>query len=69
MAEVISMKKTLAFVFAAVSVLALSSTSQASAPETQEADVGSCYSARPICIGTSPVCVCNYSMQCFWACR
>jgi hypothetical protein len=32
--------------------------------------IGSCASdPQPICISGRPVCVCNYSMQCFWSCR
>jgi hypothetical protein len=34
-----------------------------------EADIGSCYSVRPICIQGHPVCVCDIAMNCFWACR
>lgn len=35
-----------------------------------EADVGSCYSVAPICMyPTRPLCLCNQTMQCFWACR
>lgn len=34
------------------------------------ADVGSCYSVQPICMYPSQaVCMCNVSMQCYWACR
>jgi len=32
-------------------------------------DVGSCYSPQPICISGSPVCICDLSMNCLWACR
>lgn len=41
----------------------------ASTPRPAEADVGSCYSPRPICIGTQPVCLCSYTQQCFWSCQ
>lgn len=33
------------------------------------ADIGSCYSPRPICISGYPVCICDISLNCFWACR
>ena len=34
------------------------------------ADVGSCYSVQPICMYPSQaVCMCNATMQCYWACR
>jgi hypothetical protein len=67
--EVAFMKKILALVVVLSAVLAFSATSQAKTPEVQDADYGSCYSVAPICIGTSPVCMCNQMQQCFWACR
>jgi hypothetical protein len=35
-----------------------------------EADIGSCYSVRPICLAPQvPICICDIVRNCFWACR
>ena len=39
------------------------------APTDAKADVGSCYSVRPICLSGAPACMCDYSMNCYWVCR
>lgn len=36
---------------------------------TATADVGSCYSPKPICLSGQPVCLCTYTMQCWWGCK
>jgi hypothetical protein len=65
------MKKIAIALLVSVLVASFAVTSQAKQPEAAESDYGSCYSVRPICVGygTAPVCMCNQSMQCFWACR
>jgi hypothetical protein len=34
-----------------------------------KADIGSCYSPKPVCIGTHPVCICDITQNCWWACK
>lgn len=56
------MKKTIALVALALGILAAS--------EPAQADVGSCYSVQPICLGGQRVqCICDVARNCFWACR
>jgi hypothetical protein len=50
-------------------LLALGSAFALFAERPAAADIGSCYSARPICIQGHPACVCDYAQNCFWACR
>lgn len=62
------MKKIIAAVLASAFVLSTAASS-AAAPEEGLGDVGSCYSAQPICMYPQhPVCSCDYSMRCFWVC-
>lgn len=59
-----NMKKT------ALASLLLLALSYCLAPiPSASADVGSCYSPRPICVQGSVVCMCDVSLNCFWACR
>jgi len=59
-----STKKTVLLLVALTPLVGLCAEREA------EADVGSCYSVRPICLyPTTPICVCDIQMRCFWACR
>lgn len=62
-----AMKKLIVTAIACVFAVVASSAQAEPAPSEQ--DIGSCYSLRPICTMGSPVCMCDYSMNCFWACR
>lgn len=54
---------------AALAFVTVASAAQAKEAPS-EADVGSCYSVKPICMGSQrAVCVCDYAQNCFWACR
>lgn len=38
--------------------------------EPEPAGYGSCYEARPICVGGgSPTCMCTVTQRCYWVCR
>jgi hypothetical protein len=50
-------------------LLAIGSLYAVFAERPAVADIGSCYSVRPICIQGQPVCLCTYTQNCFWACR
>lgn len=45
-------------------VVAMSSSRDAAA------DIGSCYSVRPICMpGQAALCMCDQTYNCFWVCK
>lgn len=60
------MKKLISLlVIAFVAVIASSATAT---EQPADQDVGSCYSVKPICIGSSPLCVCDNVRNCYWVC-
>lgn len=40
------------------------------APVGAYADIGNCYSPRPMCVyPTQPICFCDMQLRCHWGCK